>query len=72
MKVAIYCHVSTNKQTTENQKIRLVDYCKRKGWKYEVIEETMSTRKPRPKDKDVKKEKPKEKPDPKNKNYYKD
>jgi len=49
MKVAIYCHVSTNKQTTENQKIRLVDYCKKKGWKYEIIEETMSTRKTRPK-----------------------
>ena len=49
MKVAIYCRVSTEEQTTENQKIRLVDYCNRNNWDFEVIEETMSSRKTRPK-----------------------
>ena len=48
MKVAIYVRVSTNEQTTENQKIPLIEYCKRMGWQYEVFEETESTRKTRP------------------------
>ena len=48
MKVAIYCRVSMNEQTTENQKIPLIEYCKRMGWEYEVFEETQSTRKTRP------------------------
>jgi DNA invertase Pin-like site-specific DNA recombinase len=49
MKIAIYCRVSTTEQTTENQKIRLVDYAQRNGWEFEVVEETMSSRKTRPK-----------------------
>jgi len=48
MKVAIYCRVSTNEQTTENQKIPLIEYCKRMGWEYVVFEEQVSTRKTRP------------------------
>ena len=49
MKVALYCRVSTQDQTTENQKIRLEEYSKRQGWDYEVIEEVESSRKTRPK-----------------------
>ena len=49
MKVAIYCRVSTEEQTTENQKLRLEEYAKRMNWDFETIEETMSTRKTRPK-----------------------
>lgn len=49
MKVAIYCRVSTQEQTTENQKIRLVDYAERNSWDFELVEETMSSRKTRPK-----------------------
>ena len=48
MKVAIYVRVSTQDQTVENQKIPLIEYCKRMGWEYEVFEEVMSTRKTRP------------------------
>lgn len=49
MKTAIYCRVSTQEQTTENQRIRLVEYANRNNWDYEVIEEVMSSRKTRPK-----------------------
>jgi len=48
MKVAIYCRVSTDEQTTENQKIPLIQYCERMDWEYEVFEEKVSTRKTRP------------------------
>ena len=48
MKVAIYCRVSTDEQTTENQKLRLTEYAKRMGWDFEIFEEVMSTRKTRP------------------------
>lgn len=48
MKAAIYCRVSTEEQTTENQKIRLVEHAERNGWQYEVFEETESSRKTRP------------------------
>ena len=48
MKVAVYIRVSTDDQTHENQKIRLVDYCQRNGHVYEVFEETESTRRTRP------------------------
>jgi putative DNA-invertase from lambdoid prophage Rac len=48
MKAAIYCRVSTAEQTTENQKIRLIEYAKAKGWKYDVYEEVESSRKARP------------------------
>ncbi len=48
MKIAIYCRVSTEEQHTENQEIRLTEYCKRMSWDYEVFTETESTRKTRP------------------------
>jgi len=48
MKVAIYCRVSTNEQTTENQKQPLINYCERMGWEFELFEEQESTRKTRP------------------------
>lgn len=47
--VALYCRVSTSStQTTENQKIRLIEYAERQGLKYDIYEETESTRKTRP------------------------
>jgi putative DNA-invertase from lambdoid prophage Rac len=48
MKVAIYCRVSTEEQTTENQSRPLIEYCGRMGWEYEVFTETESSRKTRP------------------------
>ena len=48
MKVAIYCRVSTEEQTVENQKIILIEYAKRMGWEYEVFTEVESSRKTRP------------------------
>jgi DNA invertase Pin-like site-specific DNA recombinase len=49
-KVALYCRVSLSNglQTTENQKIRLIEYAEKAGYKYDVYEETESTRKTRP------------------------
>ena len=49
-KIALYCRVSLSNgsQTTENQKIRLVDYAEKNGYAYDVFEETESTRKTRP------------------------
>ena len=48
MKVALYSRVSTTLQTTENQNIRLIEFTTNKGWKYEMFEETETTRKTRP------------------------
>lgn len=48
MKTAIYCRVSTEEQTTENQIIRLTEYCKDKKLDYTLFEEVMSSRKTRP------------------------
>ena len=48
MKVAIYLRVSTQEQTVENQKIPLLEYCKRMNWDYQIFEESESTRKTRP------------------------
>ena len=48
MKVALYCRVSTTDQTPENQRIRLTEYARQKGWNYEVFTEIQSTRKTRP------------------------
>ena len=45
---AVYTRVSTTEQTTENQVIRLVDYCKLQGYEYKVFQETESSRKTRP------------------------
>ncbi len=47
-KVALYSRVSTADQTTENQVLRLVEYAKSKGLKYDLYTEVMSTRKTRP------------------------
>lgn len=47
-KVALYCRVSTTEQTTENQKIRLIEYCKKNNLEYDLYEETESSRKTRP------------------------
>jgi len=52
-KIAIYCRVSTQEQTTENQKIRLKEYADRMGWEYDIIEEQESTRKTRPKKREL-------------------
>ncbi len=48
MKIAIYCRVSKRDLNPENQKLRLVEHAKLKGWDYEVFEEIESTRKTRP------------------------
>ena len=48
MKVALYNRVSTAKQTTENQRIRLVEFANSKGWEFDVFEEVESSRKTRP------------------------
>ncbi|MBS2212228.1 recombinase family protein [Carboxylicivirga mesophila] len=49
-KVALYCRVSLSNgsQTTENQKIRLVEYATNNQLDYDIFEETESTRKTRP------------------------
>jgi DNA invertase Pin-like site-specific DNA recombinase len=47
-KIALYCRVSTNKQTNENQKVRLLQYAAEKGYKFDLFEEVESTRKTRP------------------------
>ena len=47
-KFAIYCRVSTEEQTTENQRLILVEYAERRGFNYEVFEEVESTRNTRP------------------------
>lgn len=46
-KFALYCRVSTNEQTTDNQRIKLEEYAKKMGWEYEVFEEIESTTKAR-------------------------
>ena len=46
-RIALYCRVSTNEQTTDNQRIILVDYAERMGWDYQIFEEIMSTTKAR-------------------------
>lgn len=47
-KVALYCRVSTNKQTNENQKVRLLQYASDKAYKFDLYEEVESSRKTRP------------------------
>ena len=48
MKVAIYCRVSHEDRTVENQRIVLEEFAKKNDWDYKVFEEVMSTRKTRP------------------------
>ncbi|MBU0460895.1 MAG: recombinase family protein [Nanoarchaeota archaeon] len=40
--VAIYCRVSTEDQTLEQQKEPLIKRCKHEGWEYHVFEEKIS------------------------------
>lgn len=49
-KIALYCRVSMSNgsQTTENQKIRLIDYAEKNSYQYDLFEETESTRRTRP------------------------
>lgn len=47
-KIALYARVSTSEQTTENQKIRLIEYANKHGYSYDLFEETKSSRKTRP------------------------
>jgi DNA invertase Pin-like site-specific DNA recombinase len=47
-KSALYCRVSTIKQTTDNQKTRLLQYGIDNNLKFELFDETESTRKTRP------------------------
>lgn len=48
MKLAIYCRVSKDDLTNENQRKQIVDYCVLKGYTYAIFEETESSRKTRP------------------------
>jgi DNA invertase Pin-like site-specific DNA recombinase len=49
-KIALYCRVSLSNgsQTTENQKIRLVEYAEKNCYSYDIYEEMESSRKTRP------------------------
>lgn len=46
--VALYFRVSRQTQTVDNQRIRLIEYAKSKGYSYHIFEEVESTRKTRP------------------------
>ena len=48
MKLAIYVRVSRDDLHTENQEKQLIEYCKTKGYEYEIFREVESTRKTRP------------------------
>lgn len=48
VRVAIYCRVSRDDLNLDNQRIKLIEFCRMKGWEFEVFEETESTRKTRP------------------------
>ncbi|MBU0470577.1 MAG: recombinase family protein [Nanoarchaeota archaeon] len=41
-RVAIYCRVSTGDQTLDQQRVPLVEMCKKEGWCYQVFEEKVS------------------------------
>jgi putative DNA-invertase from lambdoid prophage Rac len=47
-KIALYCRVSTSRQTNDNQKIRLLEYAISNNLYYDLFEEVESTRKTRP------------------------
>jgi len=42
MKTAIYCRVSTQDQSLDQQKTACIEYCVRQNWQYEVFEEKIS------------------------------
>jgi DNA invertase Pin-like site-specific DNA recombinase len=45
---AVYVRVSTGKQTVENQRLLLIEYCKARGLEFDIYEEVESSRKTRP------------------------
>jgi DNA invertase Pin-like site-specific DNA recombinase len=47
-KLALYCRVSGQTQTVENQRIRLIEYAERNGCSFDLFEEIESSRKTRP------------------------
>ena len=47
-KLALYCRVSTNKQTNDSQKVRLLQYATDMACKFDLYEEVESSRKTRP------------------------
>lgn len=47
-KLALYSRVSTLDQTTENQKVRLIEFANQKGYEYDIYEEVESSRRTRP------------------------
>ena len=47
-RIAIYTRVSTQEQTTLNQKNTLTEFAKSKNWSYTLFDEKQSTRKSRP------------------------
>ncbi|WP_320112054.1 recombinase family protein [Draconibacterium orientale] len=47
-KVALYVRVSTLDQSNKNQKVRLTEYAKQKGYEYDIYEEVESSRRTRP------------------------
>ena len=48
IKIALYCRVSTNRQTNDNQKSRLIEYAEVNKFDFDLYEEVESTRKTRP------------------------
>lgn len=48
MNFAIYVRVSKRDMQTDNQRLKLEEHCKMKGWDFTVFEETESSRKTRP------------------------
>lgn len=47
-KIALYCRVSTSRQTNDNQKSRLIEYAEVNKFDFDLYEEVESTRKTRP------------------------
>lgn len=47
-KIALYCRVSTSRQTNDNQKSRLIEYAEANKFDFDLYEEVESTRKTRP------------------------
>lgn len=47
-KVALYCRVSTSRQTNDNQNSRLIQYAETNNLDFDLFEEVESTRKTRP------------------------
>jgi len=47
-KMALYMRVSTDTQTLDNQRFRLIEYAERNGYSFDLFEEVESSRKTRP------------------------